>query len=192
MPNEQLLARLQERFPLTWHRDRKLPGGGNYLYVPWKRYVERLDQLCGLNWSEEYSDPVICGDYLSVRCRLTIDGTTREGIGSIRVYPETNDQGRAKIIGDPPNNAYRGAFTDACYKFGLGRYLDDQATVREWWESSQPGTRVKQEMKRLRMAWSAVVELIKDSGLPRLEEMTDDECDRLIALMQAKVTLSRS
>lgn len=130
---EDLLTQLAAPFPKECHKSRKIPGGGYYIYVAWEHYVHRLNQICGLNWSVNYSDPMVTGDYLTIRAQLTIATdagvTIREGIGTTRTYPEKNEDGKEKIIGDPPNNAARDALRDACYQFGIGRYLDDQAQV---------------------------------------------------------------
>lgn len=122
--NSELLKELQRPFPREWHKDRGLPGGGKFIYIPWEKYAARLDEVVGGDWSTESSEPVTAGDYLSFRCTLTINGTSRTGIGTIRTYPEKNDEGKEKIIGDPLNNSFRDAFTDAAYMFGIGRYLD--------------------------------------------------------------------
>lgn len=146
-----LLQQLAAPFPVSAHSPRKLKGGKFYIFVGWEHYTDRLNQVLGLGWSVSYSDPAIAGDYLMVRSRLTIqDGLGqpihREGVGSTRVYPELNDEGKEKIIGDPLKNACRDALRDACYQLGMGRYLDNQAevcrmlgvTAEQLWNQRQP------------------------------------------------------
>lgn len=126
-----LLAQLAHTFPRSQHKSRKLPGGGRYIYIPWELYVQRLNLLCP-DWEESITHPAICGDYFGINCTLTIAGVKRVGIGSDRVYPEKNEDGKDKIIGDPINNQSRAAFVDACYRFGLGQYLDHQEDCFVW------------------------------------------------------------
>jgi hypothetical protein len=143
-PVDDLLEQLKAPFPKESHKARKLPGGSYYIYIPWDCYVDRLNQLLGLNWSISYSDPIVVGDYLSVRAQLTITSevgiTIRDGLGTTRTFPELNDEGKEKIIGDPPNNATREALRDACHQFGMGRYLDNQTEVCNLLQVKDPQT----------------------------------------------------
>ena len=184
-----VLEHLKAPFPASAHKERSLPGGGRYIYVPWVVVVDRLNDLLSLDWSEEYSDPAISGDYLSIRCRLSIMGVHREGIGTIRTYPELNDEGKEKIIGDPPNNATRDAFWDAAYKFGIGRYLDDQAGVRDYLRRSD---RLNAAMKQHKQSKAQVLDLMTANALPSdLYVMSDDQCARLVRLMESSAQLSK-
>lgn len=169
MQPSELLEALSKPFPAACHKDRRLPGGSTYYYVAWEHVVDRLNALLGLDWSESYSDPIVSGDYLSVRCRLTLLGTHREGIGTMRTYPALNDEGKEKIIGDPPNNATRDAFWDAAYKFGIGRYLDDQSRI----------------YRQHKLSKAMVEDLLTTNDLPDLYGVSNEQCDRLIGLMKA-------
>lgn len=130
---KDLSTQLAAPFLKECHKARKLRGGGYYIYVPWEHYVDRLNQLLGLNWSITYSDPTVAGDYLITRAQLTIvwEGgvTIRDGVGTTHTFPERNEEGKEKIIGDPLKNATRDSLRDACYQFGMGRYLDNQSQV---------------------------------------------------------------
>lgn len=184
-----ILAELSKPFPKHQHRSRKLPGGGTYIYIPWDFYMERLNQVCGLAWSSECSDYLVTGDYLSVRCTLRIHEAARVGVAAIHTFPALNEEGKEKIIGTPPQNCFRSAFVDACYQFGVGRYLDDQKKVREWLESSSARGRVNEAMKTYRLSWKQVTEIISANQLPQPEQMDDDECDRLLQMMAATANL---
>lgn len=178
-----LLQRLTARFPVSHHKDRDLPGGGRYIYVPWERYVDLLNEVCGLNWGHRSSDFIVSGNYLSVRVALTIYGVTREGVGTTRTYPDLNDEGKEKIIGDPPKNGYRNAFVDACYHFGIGRYLDNQNEVRQWFEDRLPKHRIQKALRQHNVRWQTVADLLRENQLPQPEQMTETQCEQALALI---------
>ncbi len=130
---QNLITRLKEPFPVAEHKERKLPGGGRWFYIPWQTIRDRLEELFPLDWRTTYSDPVVVGDYTVIRCQLTIllsqGGITREGIGNDKAFPELNQQGKVKTIGTPPERARADAFKNAAEEFGIGAYLDDQKFV---------------------------------------------------------------
>lgn len=130
---QDLIARLKEPFTVTEHKERKLPGGGRWFYIPWQTIRDRLEALFPLDWTATYSDPVVVGDYTVIRCQLTIllsqGGITREGVGNDKAFPELNQQGKSKTIGTPPERARADAFKGAAEEFGIGAYLDDQKFV---------------------------------------------------------------
>lgn len=79
-------------------------------YADLRAYQNRLDEICGLNWSVSYTpwaDRVIC--------HITINGITRSSTGE-----SDADSERSEIAG---TSAEAQAFKRACAMFGLGRYL---------------------------------------------------------------------
>jgi hypothetical protein len=126
MKLEDILPQLQAWFLPEEHKERDLPGGGRWFFVPHQIITQRLNAVCPGEWSSQYSDPITTGDYTVIRCELTICGVTRTGIGDDKTFPEVNDRGKAKIIGTPPVRAFRNAFKDAAEQFGLCAYLDEQ------------------------------------------------------------------
>ena len=130
MKLEEILPQLQQPFAPEEHKERDLPGGGRWFFVPHQLITQRLNAVCPGEWSTQYSDPITTGDYTVIRCELTICGVTRTGIGDDKTFPETNDRGKAKIIGTPPVRAFRNAFKDACEAFGICAYLDLQSDRR--------------------------------------------------------------
>jgi len=80
-------------------------------YADLRAYMNRLDEVCGTNWSVAYEpwgeDRIIC--------RLTIMGVTRSSTGET-----TNESERSEIGGTV---AEAQAFKRASAMFGLGRYL---------------------------------------------------------------------
>ncbi|NJN38939.1 MAG: hypothetical protein HC790_09745 [Acaryochloridaceae cyanobacterium CSU_3_4] len=120
--NTDLLDQLKAPFPAADHQDRILPGGGKWFFIPWQRIRKRLNEVCP-DWSVSYSDPVIVGEYVVVRCQLTIEGLTREGVGNDKAYPDK------QTYGTPIERAIADAFKNAAEQFGVGAYLDNQEFV---------------------------------------------------------------
>lgn len=79
-------------------------------YADLRAYQNRLDELCGGDWSVTYTP---WGD--RIVCHLTILGVTRSSTGE----PDTQSE-RSEIAG---TSAEAQAFKRACSMFGLGRYL---------------------------------------------------------------------
>lgn len=125
----EILPKLQEYFLAHEHKDRVLPGGGKWVFIPWQTIRDRLNKVCPADWTVSYSDPVVAGDYTAIRCKLTICGVTREGVGNDKAYPEVNEKGKAKTIGTPIERATADAFKNAAEQFGIAAYLDDQKLV---------------------------------------------------------------
>lgn len=92
-------------------------------YADLRAYMNRLDEVCGSNWSVTYEpwgeDRIIC--------RLTILGVTRSSTGET-----TNESERSEIGGTV---AEAQAFKRACAMFGLGRYL---YTLPSGWADYDP------------------------------------------------------
>jgi hypothetical protein len=79
-------------------------------YADLRAYQNRLDELCGMNWSVSYTP---WGD--RIVCHLTINGVTRSSTGE----PDSQSE-KSEIAG---TTAEAQAFKRACAMFGLGRYL---------------------------------------------------------------------
>jgi hypothetical protein len=95
-------------------------------YADLRAYMNRLDEVCGTNWSVAYEpwgeDRIIC--------RLTIMGVTRSSTGET-----TNEAERSEIGGTV---AEAQAFKRAGAMFGLGRYLYNLPTV---WADFDPASK---------------------------------------------------
>lgn len=126
-----ILPQLAAWFPPEAHKERKLPGGGKWYFVPHQSVRDRLNEICPGDWHDEYKGPFVSGNESVMICRLTICGVTREGIADNKTFPELNDEGKEKIIGSPVINAARHAFRDAAEKFGVGAYLDLQKSKQK-------------------------------------------------------------
>ena len=125
MLTPDIYEQLKAPFPPEDHSDRVLPGGGKWVYIPWQKSRDRLSEVCP-NWECAYSDPLICGDLTVIRCRLTIEGVTREGVGNSEAYPDK------KRYGSPIELARADAFKEAAEQFGIGAYIDDQPFVAQY------------------------------------------------------------
>ena len=82
-------------------------------YADLRSYQDRLDEVCGIDWSVEYlpwgNDRIIA--------RLTINGVTRASTGEMSASEAKGDNGGTV--------AEAQAFKRACAMFGLGRFLYD-------------------------------------------------------------------
>lgn len=86
-------------------------------YADLRAYQDRLDDLCGLDWSVEYQP---WGDNRII-ARLTIHGVTRASTGEMAKQDISNEMGGTV--------AEAQAFKRAAAQFGLGRYLYDLPSV---------------------------------------------------------------
>jgi hypothetical protein len=127
MIDRELQKQLKAPFPATDHKERSLLGKGRWFFIPWQRIKERLDE-CAPDWQVSYSDPLIAGESVVIRCRLTIGGVSREGVGNSDAYRERTSGGNYKY-GSSIECATADAFKNAAELFGVGAYLDDQDFV---------------------------------------------------------------
>lgn len=111
---EELLQELQKPFrpgDVYWKPGSISKEGGKALALPYatlRAYQQRLDTICGLEWSVSYTP---WGD--RIICHLTISGVTRSSTGE----PDSQAE-RSEIAG---TSAEAQAFKRACSMFGLGR-----------------------------------------------------------------------
>jgi hypothetical protein len=105
-------------------------------YADLRAYMNRLDEVCGTNWSVAYEpwgeDRIIC--------RLTIMGVTRSSTG------ETTNEAEKSEIGGTVAEAQ--AFKRASAMFGLGRYLYNLPTG---WADFDPATKRFTEKAKARL-----------------------------------------
>lgn len=119
----ELLERLSQPFPpeaVTWKPGNTTKDGSKCMamaYGDLRAYMERLDELCGLDWSVRY----VPWQQERIICELTINGVTRSSTGEYGTQDEKNN-----IEGTV---AEAQAFKRACAMFGLGRYLYDLPSV---------------------------------------------------------------
>jgi len=141
MELRELLVDLKKPFPAADHKERALPGGGRWFFIPWQRMRDRLDEVCP-DWQVVYSDPVIAGELVVIRCKLTICNVTREGVGNSDAFKERTSSGNYKF-GSPIECATADAFKNAAESFGIGAYIDDQDFVVRYLQSKGDGRGVQ-------------------------------------------------
>lgn len=130
---KETIVELKKPFPAADHKERVLPGNGRWFYLPWQRIRDRLDEICP-DWQATYSDPITCEGLIVVRCRLSICGVCREGVGNSEA---------AKGYGTPVERATADAFKNAAESFGVGAYLDNQDFVIKYLQSKGDGRGVQ-------------------------------------------------
>lgn len=104
-------------------------------YADLRAYQNRLDEICGMDWSVTYTP---WGD--RIVCHLTIRGITRSSTGE----PDSQSE-RSEIAG---TSAEAQAFKRACAMFGLGRYLYNLPSL---WVEYDPQSRSFTERARARL-----------------------------------------
>lgn len=98
--------------------------GGVYSYIRWQDVADRMNEVFGLNWSSEVLYQEIVGDNVITRVRVTIidpengNVSWQEGFGG-----SPND--KSSEAGNPFKSAYSKALKDACKKWGVGLFLDE-------------------------------------------------------------------
>lgn len=98
--------------------------GGVYPYVRWQDVADRMNEVFGTNWSSEVLFQDIIGANVIVRVRVSIVDPekgvffTQEGFGGAPNDANTE-------AGTPFKSAYSKALKDACKKWGVGLYLDE-------------------------------------------------------------------
>jgi hypothetical protein len=122
-------------------------------YADLRAYQNRLDEVCGMDWSVTYTP---WGD--RIVCHLTIQGITRSSTGE----PDTQSE-RSEIAGTA---AEAQAFKRACAMFGLGRYLYNLPSL---WVEYNPQQRSFTERARARL------EMIVNQHYRRTQEGVDAE-----------------
>lgn len=114
-------------------------------YADLRAYQDRLDEVCGLDWSVRYAT---WGNE-RVFCELTIAGVTRTSSGEMAEQDKKNGMGGTV--------AEAQAFKRAAAMFGLGRYLYDLPSV--WVEFDSQTKRItdkgKAELDARYKAWHA-------------------------------------
>lgn len=113
---------------LTGKKDKAL----GLAYADVRAYQNRLDEVCGLDWSVSYTP---WGE--RIICHLTIGGVTRSSTGEA-----DSDADRSEIAGTA---AEAQAYKRACAMFGLGRYLYNLPSV--WVEYDAENRRFTEQAK---------------------------------------------
>lgn len=102
------------------------PGrGGSYPYIKWQDVADRMNCAFGINWSSKVESQEVIGNNVVVRVKVEVlDPTTgtvhcQEGFGGAQ-YDERQE------AGNPHKSAYSKALKDACKKWGIGLYMEEE------------------------------------------------------------------
>jgi hypothetical protein len=119
MTNKELLYKPFDNIPSRRGR------GGVYSYVKWQDVADRMNQVFGNNWSSCVEYQEIIGDNIIMRVRVIVND------------PETSRLSYQEGFGGAPNDdrleagnsfksAYSKALKDACKKWGVGLFLEEE------------------------------------------------------------------
>jgi hypothetical protein len=125
--NPQTIEQLKQPFAAEDHRERELPGGGKWMFIPWQKIRDRLDQVCP-DWQVAYGLPTYLDKYCCIACTLTIEGVSRQAYGNAEIELLSRN-GKDMSRGTPIERAIADAFKNAAEQFGIGAYLDNQEFV---------------------------------------------------------------
>lgn len=132
-------------------------------YADLRAYQNRLDEVCGLDWSATYTP---WGD--RIICHVTINGITRSSTGEPDSASERNENSGSV--------AEAMAFKRACAMFGLGRYLYNMPSL--WVEYDAPNQRFTDKAKiRLQGIIAQHYQRFLDGQPAELEADADDSGD---------------
>ncbi len=125
----EILPKLQARFPIEAHRERDLPGGGTWYYIPWQAIRDRLNEVCPGQWSISWGDPQYLDKYCYIKAQLSICGWVQESIGNAPIEL-ISKSGKDMSRGNPIERAIADALKNAAEMFGVAAYLDEQADTK--------------------------------------------------------------
>jgi len=100
--------------------------GGNYPYIRWQDVADRMNKIFGTSWSSMVMSQDIINNNVIVRLRVSISDENgrelsyQEGFGGA----PSNENAEA---GNSHKAAYSKALKDACKKWGIGLFLDEEA-----------------------------------------------------------------
>ena len=104
--------------------------GGTYQYVRWQDVADRMNEVFGSRWSSEVVFQDVVGKNIIVRVSVCIkDPDTGERFCQEGFGGAVNDD--AQEAGNAFKAAYSKALKDACKKWGVGLYLDDEDNTNE-------------------------------------------------------------
>ncbi|MBD3882149.1 hypothetical protein IFO70_10300 [Phormidium tenue FACHB-886] len=120
----EIIKDLKAWFPAEAHKERDLPGGGKWFYIPWQLVRERFDEVYP-GWEVYYSTPVYLGDYCVITCTITIAGISKQGVGNAEIQL-LSSSGKNMARGTAVERSTADAFKNAAEVWGVARYLDEQ------------------------------------------------------------------
>ena len=131
---KRIQSELRKPFSVESHSIRELPGRGYWAFVPHHEYRERLDEICP-EWESSYTHIEQITSDVICKCTITILGISKQAIGSVPLVAAEKN-GRDVGRGSAADRLAAEAFKNACEAWGVGRYLDDQASVAYYLNSN--------------------------------------------------------
>ena len=131
---KRIQSELRKPFSVESHSIRELPGRGYWAFVPHHEYRERLDEICP-EWESSYTHIEQITSDVICKCTITILNISKQAIGSVPLVAAEKN-GRDVSRGSAADRLAAEAFKNACEAWGVGRYLDDQASVAYYLNSN--------------------------------------------------------
>jgi hypothetical protein len=131
---KRIQSELRKPFTPEVHGIRELPGRGYWAFVSHHQYRERLDEVCP-EWESSYTHIEQITSDVICKCTITILGISKQAIGSVPLVAAEKN-GRDVSRGSAADRLAAEAFKNACEAWGVGRYLDDQASVAHYLNSN--------------------------------------------------------
>ena len=123
--DKELKGKLYESFNVLSRKGR----GGTYQYVEWKDVADRMNSIFGIHWSSSLKDVEILNNNVIVRvCVEVYDEITQrsycqDGFGGAPLDEKLE-------AGNPHKAAYSKALKDACKKWGVALFLEEEDEPR--------------------------------------------------------------
>jgi hypothetical protein len=133
MELKEIISELKKPFPVEDHKERTLPGGGKWFFIPWQSIRDRLDEVYPA-WQCFYSEPAYLGEYCHIICTISIEGVSRSAPGNAPIEV-LSGKGKDMSRGTPIERAIADAFKNSAEAWGIGRYLDNQEFVVRYLKS---------------------------------------------------------
>lgn len=114
------------------------PGSGKYKYVSSRDVIDRMNRVFEGNWTSEVIDDLVAEDNVLVRVRVYVkdngESFYHEGYGSSNIarFSFGDKKGQAINIGNNYNSAKSLAIKDACKKWGVALYIEDNPYDEEF------------------------------------------------------------
>ena len=99
--------------------------GGTYSYVRWQDIADRMNQVFGTDWSSNVESQDIIGNNIIVRVRVVVTNPDTGNVQYQEGYGGAPNDERSEA-GNPFKAAYSKALKDACKKWGVALYLDEE------------------------------------------------------------------
>ena len=112
--------------------------GGVYEYISWKDVADRMNNIFGTNWSSEVMYQDVVENNVVVRVRVLVTDPEsgkvhyQEGFGG--AVNDTNAE-----AGNPFKSAYSKAFKDACKKWGVALFIEEETPGPSNMQTPPPG-----------------------------------------------------